>query len=155
MGGLDHVVIDVKSFAELSKDELYDILKLRQEVFVVEQECAYLDSDGLDKEALHVILTSRGVLSGYARVLQPKAQYYDYVAIGRVLVAFPERGKNYGAMVMKKAIECAHNHWSMPIKISAQTYTLPFYEDLGFVPVGEGYLEDGIPHHAMIHTQVI
>ena len=144
--------IKIKSFEELSKRELYDLLQLRQEVFVVEQQCAYLDSDGKDTFSFHVMLFEEERLIAYARVLPPDTSYKGYSSIGRVLVAFSERGKKLGNIIMQACIKCAKEQWSAPIKISAQTYTLSFYKNLGFKVTGEEYLEDDIPHQAMILT---
>lgn len=142
--------IIIKPFDELSIDELYAILQLRSEVFVVEQNCVYQDIDYKDQKALHVMGYKQGVLVAYTRIFKPK-DYLEYASIGRVLVKAGERHLRYGYAIMEasiKAIDAYYNE--SKIEISAQTYLKKFYNNLGFVQVGEDYLEDGIPHIAML-----
>ena len=142
----------IKHYKDLTIDELYDIMVLRQEVFVVEQDCPYLDADGKDKIGWHVMLNNEeGKLMAYTRLLAPGVSYDKYSSIGRVVSCGKGRGKGYGKSVMETSIDAIidlfPNH---AIKISAQCYLLNFYNDLGFKEVGEEYLEDGIPHVGMI-----
>ena len=142
----------IKHYKDLTIDELYDIMVLRQEVFVVEQDCPYLDADGKDKIGWHVMLNNdEGQLMAYTRLLAPGVSYDKYSSIGRVVSSGKGRGKGYGKSVMDASIDAIidlfPNH---AIKISAQCYLLKFYNDLGFKEVGEEYLEDGIPHIGMI-----
>lgn len=142
----------IKHYKDLTIDELYDIMVLRQEVFVVEQDCPYLDADGKDKIGWHVMLNNdEGQLLAYTRLLAPGVSYDKYSSIGRVVSSGKGRGKGYGKSVMEASIDAIidlfPNH---TIKISAQCYLLKFYNDLGFKEVGEEYLEDGIPHIGMI-----
>lgn len=139
-----------KHFSELSADELYDILQLRAEIFVVEQNCVYNDLDALDKVATHQFLYKNKQLLAYARLLQPGTRFPDY-SIGRVVVRESERGTGLGIRLMEEAKLFVLNQWKTnKIKISAQKYLQKFYEDLGFVIVTEEYLEDGIPHFGML-----
>ena len=139
-----------KHFSELSIGELYDILRLRAEIFVVEQDCVYNDIDGHDKEAVHQFLTKNDEVIAYARLLKPGSRFNDY-SIGRVVVKESERGTGLGIQMMQEAKTYIRENWKADkIKISAQKYLRKFYEDLGFVIVTEEYLEDGIPHFGML-----
>lgn len=144
--------ITIKKFEDLSIYELYDILQLRSEVFVVEQDCVYQDIDGKDANALHIIGKKDGKIIAYTRCFAP-GYYFDEAAIGRVVVAKDQRSFKYGHDIMdasKKAIKKYYH--TENIKLSAQQYLIKFYQSHGFQPVGEGYLEDGIPHIAMVIT---
>jgi len=144
------VSISTKSFEELSKVELYEILKLRSEVFVIEQNCVYQDIDSKDLEAFHVLGYIQDELIGYARCFAPGI-YFEEAAIGRVLVKINYRNQGYAHKIMNESVaEINKKHPQIPIKISAQQYLIEFYEQHDFHPVGEGYLEDGIPHINMI-----
>jgi ElaA protein len=139
-----------KSFHELSVNDLYDLLKLRSEIFVVEQHCVYNDLDDFDKEAVHVIYTENNKVVATARLLQPGTRFPDY-SIGRVVVNKEKRGTGLGKALMNAAIEYCVKEWGAEkIKISAQQYLQHFYEELGFEVVTEMYLEDGIPHVGMV-----
>lgn len=140
----------VKTYQELSRDELYALLQLRAAVFVVEQDCVYQDVDGKDDKALHVLGFAANALVAYTRVFPPGA-YFDQASIGRVVVQEKERANHYGYDVMKRSIQAVEEHYNTTtIKLSAQTYLKKFYNSLKFKAVGEEYLEDGIPHIAMI-----
>lgn len=142
-----------KSFSELSTKELYDILQLRAEVFVVEQNCVYQDIDGKDEKALHVIGSKNDKIVAYCRIFKP-GDYFEKASIGRVVVAANERKFGYGHIIFQHSVEAVEKHFKeTSIKISAQLYLKKFYESHGFVQVGEGYLEDDIPHIAMIKNQ--
>jgi len=139
-----------KHFTELSTDELYDILKLRAEIFVVEQDCVYNDLDGHDKNAIHQFLKKNDEIVAYSRLLKPGSRFADF-SIGRVVVKESERGTGLGIRMMEEAKAYILNNWKAEkIKISAQKYLQKFYEDLGFVVVSDEYLEDGIPHYGML-----
>ena len=140
----------IKSFGQLGTQELYDILALRSKIFVVEQECAYQDLDYLDQQSTHVLGTVDGKLIAYTRVVPPGLSYDDYVAIGRVVVDREHRRQNLGYEIMEVSNKLAIQTYERSIKISAQVYAIPFYEKLGYSVVGEEYLEDDIPHTAMI-----
>ncbi|MGB2386556.1 MAG: GNAT family N-acetyltransferase [Flavobacteriaceae bacterium] len=143
------VSIFVKSFEELSKLELYKILRLRAEVFIVEQDCVYQDVDDKDQKALHVILKKSEEIIGYTRLFWP-GDYFKEASIGRVVISKKERHNNYGSELMKASIlAISEKMKEKKIKISAQTYLKNFYNNLGFLESGKEYLEDGIPHVAM------
>lgn len=140
----------IKSFQELSITELYNILQLRSEVFVVEQDCVYQDIDGKDQKALHIIGEKEGKIIAYTRCFAP-GDYFENASIGRVVVEISQRKFKYGHDIMKASIEAIKNKYQTnTIKLSAQVYLTNFYESHGFKQVGEGYLEDGIPHIAML-----
>lgn len=143
------VSIFVKSFEELSKLELYKILRLRAEVFIVEQDCVYQDVDDKDQKALHVILKKSDEVIGYSRLFWP-GDYFKEASIGRVVISKKERHNNYGYQLMKASILAVSEKMKeKKIKISAQTHLKKFYNNLGFLERGKEYLEDGIPHIAM------
>ncbi|CAM4107186.1 GNAT family N-acetyltransferase [Gillisia limnaea] len=142
--------IKIKTFKELNLDELYKILQLRSEVFVVEQDCVYQDIDGKDSKAIHVMGFEGDELVAYTRCFEP-GYYFDEAAIGRVIVKYKYRKYGFGHDIMKASINQIKNQYgSNNIKLSAQQYLIRFYETHGFIQSGEGYLEDGIPHIAMI-----
>ncbi|MBC9795884.1 GNAT family N-acetyltransferase [Sinomicrobium weinanense] len=142
--------IFIKTFDELTTGELYDMLQLRSEVFVVEQDCVYQDIDGKDRKALHLIGKKQGKVVAYTRLF-PGGGYFDEASIGRVVVKEEERKYGYGHDIIKASIAAIGDHFKeYRIKISAQKYLIRFYEKHGFVQVGEEYLEDGIPHIGMI-----
>ena len=139
-----------KTFQELTTKELYELLQLRSEVFVVEQDCVYQDLDGKDEKALHVIGKKDNKIVAYTRVFKP-GDYFKEASIGRVLVKQNERQHKFGYAIMKASIEAIKSHYNQKtIRISAQTYLRKFYGNLEFKEVGEEYLEDGIPHVNMI-----
>ncbi|WP_242203287.1 GNAT family N-acetyltransferase [Aestuariivivens insulae] len=144
--------IQTKQFSELTIQELYDILQLRSEVFVVEQDCVYQDVDGKDQKALHVLGYKNENLVAYTRIFKP-GLYFKEASIGRVVVAKNERQHKYGYDIMHASIKAVKDYFNETvIKISAQCYLRNFYINLGFVAVGAAYLEDGIPHIAMVKT---
>lgn len=139
-------------FDALSPHSLYEILMLRQEVFVVEQNCPYQDCDGKDPQSWHLMgRNAAGKLICYTRLLPKDAAYDGYVSIGRVVTSPSARGAGLGKVLMGESIKmCRQLFGNHAIKIGAQTYLLKFYESLGFISTGEEYLEDGIPHTKMI-----
>ncbi len=144
------LTVIIKSFSELSTNELYEILQLRSEVFVVEQDCVYQDIDFKDQKALHVIGLKNNKIIAYTRIFKP-GDYFEKASIGRVVVKKNERINKYGYQIMKASIEAISTFFNeTEIKISAQKYLKKFYESLGFNMIGEEYLEDGIPHIGMI-----
>lgn len=145
------------SYEALSKEELYRIMVLRQEVFVVEQHCSYLDADGKDQAAFHLMgLTSGGRLATYARLLPKGVGYENYAAIGRVITADFARGKGLGKALMQTAIEELYRCFGQQsIKLSAQAHLQGYYSSVGFEAQPPVYLEDGIPHIAMIKKQTL
>lgn len=144
--------ITIKSFKELTLKELYDLLQLRSEVFVVEQDCVYQDVDGKDKKALHVLGYKNDNLVAYTRIFKA-GDYFEEASIGRVVVRENVRKFKYGYAIMNASIEAIKDNFvETVIRISAQTYLKRFYNQLGFFEVGEDYLEDGIPHINMIKS---
>jgi len=144
------MTFDFKPFKELTSLELYKILKLRSEIFVIEQNCVYQDLDDKDIAAYHLLGSEKGKLIAYSRVLGPGVSYSNYSSIGRVC---NNRHLGLGKILMEEAIRKCNELFPMySIKISAQSYLLKFYADLGFEKIGEEYLEDQIPHIAMINS---
>ncbi len=138
------------SFEELDTSQLYALLRLRSEVFVVEQDCVYQDIDNKDQFARHVLMYMQGELVGYTRLFGP-GQYFERSSIGRVVVSERIRGRSLGRLLMKKSMDELYRQYGrVDIEISAQQYLTAFYEELGFQPFGQGYLEDGIPHIRML-----
>jgi ElaA protein len=143
----------IQHFSELNTETLYEIMRVRQEVFVVEQNCPYLDADGKDQYAYHLLLCNdEGKIMAYTRLLAEGVSYPGYISIGRVLSVQEFRGCGAGRAVMAESIktcmEIFGRHY--PIKIGAQSYLKDFYRSFGFEVSGEEYLEDGIPHLHMI-----
>lgn len=144
--------IIIKSFEKLTAQELYNILKLRSEIFVVEQNCVYQDMDDKDQKALHVLGMKNETIVAYTRIFKP-GDYFEYASIGRVIVSQKERQHKYGYDIMNASIKAVKDNFNATkIKIGAQSYLRKFYGNLGFKEVGEEYLEDGIPHIHMIRT---
>ncbi len=139
--------IVTRNFEAFSPKELYEYLQLRSEVFVVEQECIYLDADGRDQKALHILgYAEEGTLVACTRVLAP-GDYTEDPCIGRVAVRPSHRGHGLARQIMEATLEAIElQYGARKISLSAQTYLKAFYNDLGFVEKGETYLEDGIPH---------
>lgn len=142
--------ITIKTFQELTTKELYDLIQLRVDVFCVEQNCVYQDLDGKDEKAIHIIGKKNNKIIAYTRVFKP-GDYFKESSIGRVVVRKDERQHKYGYDIMKASIQAVKEYFNeTTIKLSAQTYLRKFYNNLGFKEIGEEYLEDGIPHVAMI-----
>lgn len=139
-------MIICKKFNELTLEELYEILKLRSEVFVVEQNCIYNDIDGKDLTSSHIMIKENGKIKAYLRALQPGVSYED-ASLGRVLVSPDARGKGYAKTIVTKGVEYILNNFNTTkITIGAQEYLKNFYSEIGFKPISEVYDEDGIPH---------
>jgi ElaA protein len=139
----------IRPFETLSTNELYDILRLRSEIFVVEQNCVYLDLDGKDKLALHLFGEFEGKIVAYSRLFKPGITF-DNASIGRVVVAANYRNRKWGHDLMREAIAGIQSHFGeSKITIGAQLYLKKFYESHGFVQTSEMYLEDDIPHIEM------
>jgi len=142
----------IKRFEALSLEELYSLLQLRSEVFVVEQNCVYQDIDNKDQKALHVLGYHNAELVAHARLFKA-GDYFEQASIGRVVVSPKYRNKAFGHDLMKIAIQEVEQHFKTnAITISAQLYLKAFYESHGFVSHGEPYLEDDIPHIQMRKT---
>jgi ElaA protein len=146
-----NLVTKLKPFDELSVHELYGILKLRNQVFCVEQNCVYNDLDDKDQKSLHLMQYIDNKLVAYSRLLPEGVSYKGYASIGRV-VNMPEyRGTGLGKRLMQMSIDkCMDQFPDSPIMIGAQSYLIEFYSSFGFVPEPDDYDEDGIPHRIMV-----
>lgn len=146
--------ITFKKFKELNIDELYEIIKLREEVFVVEQNCAYLDCDGEDPLAYHALAYKDNKLIGTARVFKPGNKFNDFTSFGRFTVAKDYRQGGRGKALLSACLDFCDQHFpSTGIQISAQCYLIQFYNSFGFIKTGKSYLEDGIEHVDMRHPK--
>ncbi|MFG6462149.1 GNAT family N-acetyltransferase [Roseateles sp. DXS20W] len=137
-------------FDELTVEQLYDLLQLRSQVFVVEQNCVFLDIDGLDRQTLHLLGTGEdGALRAYTRLIPPGVKSPDAL-IGRVVTAPAARGGGTGRALMAESVARCEQLWpGHAITLHAQAHLERFYAGFGFAPVGEPYMEDGIPHIEM------
>jgi ElaA protein len=144
-----------KAFNDLSPEELYKILQLRSEVFVVEQNCVFLDADNKDEGCLHFMGFTNDDLAAYTRLVPP-GYIYDEMSIGRVVTSPKHRNKGLGKELMQRSVDlCRQSFGDGIIKIGAQCYLLKFYASLGFKVIGERYLEDGIEHvHMLLNDPV-
>jgi ElaA protein len=141
--------VTCKAFDDLTPHELYEIMRLRNEVFVLEQLCVYQDADNKDQRSHHLMIKDNGKLIAYARLLPPGVSYPE-MSIGRVISSPEYRRKGAGRLLMQKAIEGCHELFGEgPIRIGAQLYLKKFYESFGFVQAGDMYLEDNIEHIEM------
>lgn len=144
--------IEIKAFPELSAASLYEVLKLRSKVFVVEQNCVYQDPDGYDPVALHVLGWKKNRLIAYARCFRP-GDYFEEASVGRVVCDPVFRNAGYGHEIFKASVQAIEEFFEVrKIRISAQTYLHDFYAAHGFKKTGNQYLEDGLPHIAMIRV---
>ena len=137
------------TFSQLSREQLYAILRLRQEVFVVEQDCVFLDLDNLDQGAIHMLCLEEEKMLAYQRCIAPDSNSQDS-SLGRIVVCPSMRNKHLGRELVQRGIE--HNLLRWPgsdIRISAQAHLHRFYAALGFESEGDEYIEDGIPHQQM------
>ncbi|WP_337880332.1 GNAT family N-acetyltransferase [Rheinheimera sp.] len=142
-----------RRFSELDAGTLYQLLQLRVDVFVVEQNCPYPELDGKDllPDTQHLYLHNEQKVLAYARILPPGSSYPDNPSLGRICVAQGARQLALGKELVRQAIGLAEQHWpSQPIRISAQCYLQRFYEGFGFIACSEAYLEDNIPHLEML-----
>ena len=138
----------IKRFNELNINELYEILKLRVDVFVVEQNCPYKEVDGLDQAAVHVWLEENGEILAYLRVVDRGIES-EHVSIGRVVTSIRREG--LGTTVLKKGIEAAKKFFKADnVYLAAQTYAVSFYEKQGFKVISDEFMIDGIPHVKML-----
>jgi len=142
-----------KPFDLLTTQELYALIALRIDVFVVEQNCPYQDADGKDQKSAHVFAVNEtGDIVACSRIVAPGVSYAE-VSIGRVATSAAVRGKQIGKALMQQSIEAIERDYGLvPIRISAQSYLKRFYESFGFIQVGEEYLEDNIPHIQMLRS---
>lgn len=147
--------IRIKQFNELDRLELYRIIQLRINVFIVEQNCPYPDLDDKDLVSNHVMIWKGDELIAVTRLVPPGISYPNYASTGRVATHANYRGSGLGKLVMTESIKACEELFSgYNIKISAQAYLVAFYTALGFDKIGEEYLEDNIPHIAMIKHSI-
>ncbi|HVG11928.1 MAG TPA: GNAT family N-acetyltransferase [Flavisolibacter sp.] len=140
----------IKPFSELSPLQVYDFMRLRSEVFVVEQNCVFLDADDKDQESLHLMGYQGALLVAYTRLVPPGV-IYDIPSIGRVITNSSVRRSGAGRALMQESIRQVYQHFGkLPIKIGAQLYLKSFYESFGFTKISDVYLEDGIEHIYMM-----
>jgi len=140
----------IKTWEQLKTNELYSILKLRSKVFVVEQNCVYQDIDDKDKLAIHVFGFVEGKIIAYSRLFNKK-EYFKETSFGRAVVELTKRGKGIGDMLVEKSLlTIKEKYKEQKVKISAQAHLVNFYKKHGFKTTGKEYLEDGIPHIAML-----
>lgn len=142
---------ELKRFDDLTNKELYDALRLRVDIFVVEQTCPYPEIDGKDQESLHLMYKENGKIVAYARILPPGLSF-DEASIGRIIVAESHRGTGLGHELLDQAIKASLAKYNQPIKIGAQAYLEKYYEAAGFKTVSDVYLEDDIPHIDMLRS---
>ena len=143
------MTIHTTSFSHLDNETLYDMLQLRSEVFVVEQNCTYQDLDGIDKKAMHSWIAEEGKMVACARFFM-KNERKKVVQIGRIVVAKNQRHKRYASFLMRSVIDNAKRMLGAKhFYLEAQTYVIPFYERLGFKVCSDEFMEDGIPHVKM------
>lgn len=137
-------------FAGLAPGELYAVLQLRTEVFVIEQGCVFQDMDGADAQAVHLLGSRDGVLLAYARCFAAGVKFAE-ASIGRVITRQAQRGSGLGHELMRRAVACVFEHWGeQSIRIGAQARLEKFYRQHGFEVAGLPYIEDGIPHIEML-----
>ena len=150
---MSKIYFSIKSFSELENKELYELLKLRTDVFVVEQDCPYPELDRKDYKAQHLMMWSEKEIIGYVRILPQGVSYPKDSSIGRVVIKKTYRGLKQGRPLMLQGMKYIKEIWKEnSIRISAQKHLSKFYESLGFRQVSEEYLEDDIPHVEMLFS---
>ncbi|WP_069130311.1 GNAT family N-acetyltransferase [Rhodohalobacter halophilus] len=138
-----------KGLQNMPSTDLYEILKLRQDIFIIEQTCIYDDIDGRDSHSDHLLLKEDGNLIAYSRIVPPGDKFSD-VYIGRIVVHKDHRGRGLGKMVVKESLKWVHEMEYDRVFIEAQAHLKSFYKELGFAPCSDVYDEDGIPHLQMV-----
>jgi ElaA protein len=151
---MSDLIWHIKPFNTLEIRTLYDILQLRSQIFVVEQNCVYQDLDGKDLKCDHLYAYDNNELVAYCRLVHPNVSYPDRYSIGRVVVNENYRGRELAKQMMLKAIQYFEHKEHRIIAISAQAYLIPFYTNLGFIAIGKPYLEDNIPHIYMEYIKL-
>lgn len=147
---MSNIIWKIKTFEEFTVPELYQVLKARVDVFVVEQNCPYPDLDDYDQKAIHIWAEENGKVLAYCRVFDKGIKYHE-TSIGRVLTTENARGKSLGKLLIQYAVETIENRFhTSEIRISAQDYLLKFYAGFGFEDTGKKYIEDDIPHTEML-----
>ncbi|MDQ0476788.1 GNAT family N-acetyltransferase [Chryseobacterium sp. MDT2-18] len=149
---MEDFIWNIKTFDQLSTEELHRILKARIDVFVVEQNCPYPEVDGYDPQAIHLWVEHKGEVAAYCRIFPPGIKYPES-SIGRVLTSYKYRKMNLGKTLMRYATNTVEARFrKSSVRISAQDYLLDFYREFGFVHTGKSYLEDDIPHSEMLRA---
>lgn len=147
---MSNIIWKIKTFEEFTVPELYQVLKSRIDVFVIEQNCPYPDLDNYDQKAIHIWAEENGEVLAYCRIFDKGIKYHE-TSIGRVLTTEKGRGKSLGKLLIQYAVETIENRFhTSAIRISAQDYLLKFYANFGFEDTGKKYLEDDIPHTEMV-----
>ncbi len=142
--------LEFRAFSKLSSTHIYDVLRLRQQVFVIEQNCIYDDIDNSDQKALHLLLYDKNELAGYLRIFEPGVKFKD-TTIGRIVVSKKFRGRDIGKKIINHGIELAFQQFpSSSIRIEAQNALSNYYSKYGFISEGEVYVVDGIDHIQMV-----
>lgn len=145
-----NLLIETKTFSELSVPKIYEMYRFRIDVFVVERDCVYTEVDGKDFESLHLFIKKNEELIGYARIIPPGLKYEHDVAIGRVIVKKEYRKQKIGLILMENALKVAKNQWpTCDIRLSAQAHLEHFYNLVGFKRITDNYLEEKLPHVGM------
>ena len=145
----------IRPFDAFNPYELYAMLRLRSEVFVVEQQCAFLDADNKDQLCHHLLIYQDEQLAAYARLVPPEVSYAE-MSIGRIVTSHQSRKTGLGKELMKRSVQACYELFGKgDIRIGAQVYAIPFYESLGFTPDGAVYDEDGIDHIEMVKKEEI
>ena len=139
----------LKSFKDLNKEELYKLIKLRIEVFVVEQKCPYQDLDDLDQDAEHMWIEEAGEIISYLRINSGGTKFKE-PSLGRIVTKEKYRNKGFATRLIHEALKVIQENYGMPVMISAQSYLQNYYQAFGFETCSEEYLEDDIPHVNMI-----
>lgn len=141
-------------FDELTARTLYEVLKLRVDVFVVEQNCPYPELDDLDQQSIHLLYSENNEVLAYARLV-PANVKYDLPSIGRVIVRKDARGRGLAKELLERSVDYILTEWQAPaIQLQGQVYLQEFYQSFGFEPVSDSYDEDGIPHVDMKLTRI-
>ena len=141
----------IRSFNQLTTIQLYDLLKLRQDVFIIEQNCIYQDLDGYDTNASHFLIYENNELVAYSRIFSPDVKYKGETSIGRIIVANNKRGGILGKILIEESIQyCLSNYPGKTIRIEAQAKLKNYYSNLGFLEDSDVYIVDGIEHLEMI-----
>ncbi len=146
--------IEFRTFSELTPAMLYDALMLRQQVFMIEQNCLYEDADGSDQKALHLFLYDKAILTGYLRIFEPGVKFKES-SLGRIVVSPLYRGKGIGEQLIQKGIELTFQQFpASSIRIEAQSALTSYYRNYGFIEEGEIYVVDEINHIQMVLSQI-
>lgn len=143
--------IHASNLEEISAGDLYQILKLRQDIFIIEQDCIYADIDNIDPYSEHIFLKDDGQIIAYSRIV-PAGKKFKYPSIGRIVVKKSKRGDGFGKEIIKRCLNCLSQREIETVLIEAQSHLQTFYESLGFKKISKAYPVDGILHIKMVHN---